>query len=793
MKALNLPLLAGVAVLLTASAQAQTAAPLYHSVPLALDSGEVANTGSQPEVIISFPVQMAGSTWLRLYFDEVTLAGDVWEGNGAILRLTSWLDGDVQELNSRHVDQWQRSSAYLNGDTVQVEVLAYPGTGVSRVKLRAVDAGIPGQQESQCGPTDDRILSSDPRAGRLLPIGCTGWLIDDCQGCALTAGHCTSNISVLQFNVPLSDANGSLNNPPAADQYAVDSSSLITNGGQGVGNDWGYFGTFPNSTTGLTAAQAQGSVFTVGVPPAVTTGNDIRITGYGVDNTPSTHNQVQQTNVGPLVNNTGTQIGYVTDTTGGNSGSPVIHEQTGDAVGIHTHGGCSSGNNWGTQSTHPDLQNALANPLGICSDGGINLEATPPNPIAPGTTSAVRMSVFGSPIAGTQTLFFRASSALTFSSILMTDLGSGLYEGALPAFACGDEPEYYITAQDAGCGLLSLPPNAPVDFYTLGVGTEVVTFSDNFESDLAWGTSVFGASAGAWERGVPIDDGGNAFDPASDGDGSGSCYLTQNTPGESDVDNGEVRLTSPLLDFTGGNRGLLYTYFLNLSNDDGSDTMQVEVNSIGGVGTWTTVALHDVSKGLAWTSVVITESELTGLGVTLTNTMRVRFRVTDAGAASTVEAGVDAVKVGEIVCNGGGIGTTYCSPAVNNSTGTDGKMAASGSDVAAANNLTLSAGDLPANQFGFFLNSLTQAFTPNAGGSQGTLCLGGQIGRYNMPPQSSGAGGSFSLLLDLPNTPIPTGTTSILAGETWHFQAWYRDLNPASTSNFTTGLSITFQ
>jgi hypothetical protein len=34
---------------------------------------------------------------------------------------------------------------------------------------------------------------------------------------------------------------------------------------------------------------------------------------------------------------------------------------------------------------------------------------------------------------------------------------------------------------------------------------------------------------------------------------------------------------------------------------------------------------------------------------------------------------------------------------------------------------------------------------------------------------------------------------AVLAGETWNFQAWYRDLNPTTTSNFTNAVSIAFQ
>ncbi len=33
----------------------------------------------------------------------------------------------------------------------------------------------------------------------------------------------------------------------------------------------------------------------------------------------------------------------------------------------------------------------------------------------------------------------------------------------------------------------------------------------------------------------------------------------------------------------------------------------------------------------------------------------------------------------------------------------------------------------------------------------------------------------------------------ILAGQTWNFTAWYRDSNPAKTSNFTDAVSMLFE
>ena len=145
---------------------------------------------------------------------------------------------------------------------------------------------------------------------------------------------------------------------------------------------------------------------------------------------------------------------------------------------------------------------------------------------------------------------------------------------------------------------------------------------------------------------------------------------------------------------------------------------------------------------------------------------------------------------------GGGIGANYCDPAVANTTGAPADLAGFGSTVAGDNNLTLTVTSLPTNTFGFFLTSQTQAFVANPGGSQGNLCLGGSVGRYVGAGQikNSGANGAFSLILDLTQVPTPGGLTAAVAGETWNFQAWHRDLvGGVVTSNFTNGLSVMLQ
>jgi hypothetical protein len=136
----------------------------------------------------------------------------------------------------------------------------------------------------------------------------------------------------------------------------------------------------------------------------------------------------------------------------------------------------------------------------------------------------------------------------------------------------------------------------------------------------------------------------------------------------------------------------------------------------------------------------------------------------------------------------GDLGTSYCSPAIANSTGAPAFISASGSSLAGGNPLNLAADGMPQNEFGYFLTSQTQGLfnPPNSGGF---ICLGGNIGRFNRPGevQSSGAAGAFDL--DVDTLDLPLIPAAIQPGETWNFQAWFRD---GASSNFTDGVEISF-
>lgn len=335
-----------------------------------IDSGVLVNDGSEQRVVFERVIRMEDAPWVRLSFEHVLL------GAGSRLVISSLADGATQRLDQVALAQWQNTTAYFNGSAVTVRLSAGPGT-INEFSLNSVLVGIVSPPiESQCGPTDDRVTSDEPERARLLDIGCSA-AIYNTESCFITAGHCLSTgflVDIAEFNVPASNANGSLNHPGPEDQYAVD-----VNGRQwvdgGVGNDWGLFRVFANSETGLMPYEAQGAHLTLA--DSVPGSGDVVIVGYGVDG--GVDNQTQQVSIGPITGNPGTTLNYQADTEGGNSGSSVVENSTQEVVAIHTHGGCSvggSGSNAGTQITKQALQDALAT---FCPVGAISLDSLVPS------------------------------------------------------------------------------------------------------------------------------------------------------------------------------------------------------------------------------------------------------------------------------------------------------------------------------------------------------------------------------------------------------------------------------
>lgn len=140
------------------------------------------------------------------------------------------------------------------------------------------------------------------------------------------------------------------------------------------------------------------------------------------------------------------------------------------------------------------------------------------------------------------------------------------------------------------------------------------------------------------------------------------------------------------------------------------------------------------------------------------------------------------------------IGAVDCGPGNPNSTGARGVVFASGSVAVAADELVLHGRELPPQSFGYFLTSLTSRPLSPVPGSAGSICLGGNIGRLIGPGQVLLVSGAGTVRLDVGTQSLPQGNgpQPIVAGQTWYFQLWHRDLPLATPSNFSNSIAVSF-
>jgi len=284
---------------------------------------------------------------------------------------------------------------------------------------------------------------------------------------------------------------------------------------------------------------------------------------------------------------------------------------------------------------------------------GILLPDGPPEYIDPDTEAGFTVAIEDgseSLLPGSAVLFYRYDGGLWLSSSL-TAMGGNIFEATLPPASCSDVPEFYVQAETDGGHVITNPSGAPENHYTCRVGELTIMMEDDFETDQGWTTEILGASSGGWERGIPVNDPSWAYDPATDGDGSGRCFLTQNDAGNTDIDGGAVRLTSPKFVMSASDGVVSYYYYLYLTdNPDGVDKLLVEANNDDGVGAWTEVARHDTHGGLNWRYVEIFADDFLAAGVTPTARMRLRFTANDDEPQSIVEAGIDGFTASILLC-----------------------------------------------------------------------------------------------------------------------------------------------
>ena len=176
-------------------------------------------------------------------------------------------------------------------------------------------------------------------------------------------------------------------------------------------------------------------------------------------------------------------------------------------------------------------------------------------------------------------------------------------------------------------------------------------FKDDFVSALKhdWKISAT-ASTGSWVLGEPISTQyqGQLATPDADDtkDVGDECYLTGNeagAPSASDVDNGDVTLTSPSMDLTTyKNPGVTFDYwFYNGGGNGGgfNDSLYLAIND------GKTIKKILVAKGTTSNKWNVFDKSFKELGIVPTTTMNVSFICVDADPGHIVKAAIDKFEI----------------------------------------------------------------------------------------------------------------------------------------------------
>jgi len=393
-------------------------------------------------------------------------------------------------------------------------------------------------------------------------------------------------------------------------------------------------------------------------------GGEVRVTGHGTVSAPMPPqwNGVQTTNAGPFLSVTsgGAVLEYQADTTGGNSGSPIIDEDSGLAIGIHTNGGCGGPQgNFGMSFQNPGLLTALASPRGVCIPVPrltfAYAGAGPPQELPPGGGSFAVTVVEENGwthASGSGVLHLDAGDG--WIALPMTEVAPLSYEVTLPELACGTSVRWYVTADTTLGDDARDPATAPAAWYDARIahGVDEIIVAEDFEAPVGW-TVTGDATDGAWEAGVPAG-AGDRGDPTSDYDGSGACFLTDNVEGNSDVDGGATILLSPSLGPAPAGAYLSYARWYDNSTGGApfQDVLLVEISGDGGQS-WQVLETvgpdgPDASGGWRWVAFAVDEV----VGLTGAADVRLRITAEDAGTGSVVEAAFDALELAVLDCEG---------------------------------------------------------------------------------------------------------------------------------------------
>lgn len=273
-----------------------------------------------------------------------------------------------------------------------------------------------------------------------------------------------------------------------------------------------------------------------------------------------------------------------------------------------------------------------------------------PESILPGEATPLSVSIPTGDedlVPGSAQLLYRFDGG-AYQSISMDAAGGDVYSVSLPAPFCGDDPEYYFSAEGSESGVVTLPAlgaNAP---FAALVGEIDVVVQDTVRFNFPWTVeNSSGLTAGAWEAATPIagcDRGNPSIAVIED-----RCYVTQADPNDcnSDVDGGSTTLSSFVMDATDPKTIVsYYRWYNNVEGDNPeADVFVVEVSDDDGA-TWEPLETvgpsgPEVQGGWIYKEWLVADIP----NIENTNEFRIRFTASDLGSPSIVEAAVDWIRL----------------------------------------------------------------------------------------------------------------------------------------------------
>jgi choice-of-anchor B domain-containing protein len=262
-------------------------------------------------------------------------------------------------------------------------------------------------------------------------------------------------------------------------------------------------------------------------------------------------------------------------------------------------------------------------------------------PLVPFTiTGAVTTAGTGAPVSGATVVC--TSPTYSYSATTQADGGYSI----AGAFA----DTYTITAGRWGWKTVCLAPQALSPAGSNVVDVQLpLGYADDFALQLGWTTSG-SASAGLWERGVPVGTtlGNTPANPGADatGDCGDEAYVTGNGgggAGSDDVDGGNVVLTSPLFDATDGQvPHVRYKRWFFNGGGSGNPNDQLTIALSNGS---TTATIETVTAATSGNSSWVQRDIIIASFIMPTANMRLIATAVDNEPGHVVEAGLDVFEL----------------------------------------------------------------------------------------------------------------------------------------------------